>query len=121
MRTAKSMKLPGTSTKRDRRSSVDGRRCITKNAHTQFTAAFRSESGIIVADENGEIHEIAGDFYEKGQEVIGGWAKVYHKKRSHPIYRRIRLERFNKGFGQWTEDAAGMICKCAEADALRST
>lgn len=31
------------------------------------------------------------------------------------------MERFNKGFAQWAVDPAGMICKCAEADALRSS
>lgn len=78
-------------------------------------------SGIIVVDEQGAITEIEGDFYTKEQEVIGGWAKVFHAKRKdYPFYRRIRMERFNKGFAQWQVDAAGMICKCAEADALRS-
>jgi phage recombination protein Bet len=80
------------------------------------------ESGVIVADkETGKLSEIEGDFYETNHEVVGGWAKVYRKKRSRPTYRRLRLERFNKGFGEWNKDAAGMICKCAEADALRST
>lgn len=78
-------------------------------------------SGIIVEEEDGQIHEIEGDFYLPTQKVLGGWAKVFHKHRTHPTYRKIRLERFNSGYAQWKEDAAGMICKCAEADALRST
>lgn len=77
-------------------------------------------SGVII-EEDGEIREVEGDFHTKEQKILGGWAKVYHKKRQYPTYRRIRLERFSKGYGQWQEDAAGMICKCAEADALRST
>jgi phage recombination protein Bet len=79
------------------------------------------ESGIIVADADGNLSEIQGDFYTPQQEVVGGWAKVYHSKREKfPFYRRIRMERFNLGRAQWKVDAAGMICKCAEADALRS-
>lgn len=78
------------------------------------------QSGIIVR-ENGEVKEVEGDFYLDGQEVLGGWAKVYRKGKTIPTYRRIRLARFNKGYGEWRNDAAGMICKCAEADALRST
>ncbi len=35
--------------------------------------------------------------------------------------RKVRLDRFYKPFGVWLDDAAGMICKCAEADALRSS
>lgn len=77
-------------------------------------------SGIIVV-EGDELKEVEGDFYTKDQVVVGGWAKVYHAKRKdYPFYRRIRLERFNTGFAQWKKDEAGMICKCAEADALRS-
>jgi phage recombination protein Bet len=81
------------------------------------------ESGIIIrSKEDDKIEEIQGDFYvAETHEVLGGWAKVYHAKRKFPTYRRLRVERFNKGFGEWNKDAAGMICKCAEADALRST
>lgn len=78
-------------------------------------------SGIIIRKEDDSIEEREGDFHLQDEAVIGGWAKVFHKKRSHPTYRRIRMERFNSGYAQWKADAAGMICKCAEADALRST
>jgi len=78
------------------------------------------ESGVIVQSENGNVVEREGDFYLPDEKVLGGWAKVHNKKISHPVYRRIRMERFNNGFAQWKVDAAGMIVKCAEADALRS-
>jgi phage recombination protein Bet len=80
-------------------------------------------SGILLVNENREVIEREGDFHlsEESELVVGGWAKVYHKQRQHPTYRRVRMARFNKGFAQWKEDAAGMIVKCAEADALRST
>lgn len=77
-------------------------------------------SGILV-EKDGNLEEREGDFHFKDENVVGGWAKVFHKKRAHPTYRKIRMERFNKGRAQWVEDPAGMICKCAEADALRST
>lgn len=80
------------------------------------------ESGVIVFDEaSQQVKEIQGDFYEKDQIVIGGWAKVYHKRRKIPTYRRLRVERFDTEKAEWRKDAAGMICKCAEADALRAT
>jgi len=80
-------------------------------------------SGIIVLEdeETGKIADIEGDFHLRGQVVVGGWATVHFKNRKHPITRRIRMERFNKGFAQWQVDPAGMIVKCAEADALRSS
>lgn len=78
------------------------------------------QSGLIVR-ENEKLVEIEGDFYTEDQTVVGGWATVHHKTRKYPTTRKLRLERFNKGFAQWKVDAAGMICKCAEADALRSS
>lgn len=79
------------------------------------------KSGIIVQEENGEVHEVEGDFYMGPQKVLGGWAKVFKKNQQYPMYKRIRLARFKKPFGIWLEDEAGMIVKCAEADALRSS
>jgi hypothetical protein len=45
---------------------------------------------------------------------------VLFKTRSTPVYKRLKLSTFNKGFGRWNVDPAGMIVKCAEADGLRS-
>jgi phage recombination protein Bet len=80
-------------------------------------------SGILIRNEDDSITEREGDFHlsQELDNVVGGWAKVFHKKRQHPTYRKVRMARFNKGFAQWKEDPAGMIVKCAEADALRST
>jgi len=78
------------------------------------------ESGIIV-ERNGKIEKIEGDFYLKGDKVLGGWATVHRKGQQFPIKKTIRLERFYKAYGIWLDDAAGMICKCAEADALRTS
>jgi phage recombination protein Bet len=78
------------------------------------------ESGAVV-DRGGEILDIQGDFTASGDKLLGGWARVFFKARSHPMYKRIRLQRFQKNFGVWQDDPAGMICKCAEADALRSS
>lgn len=79
------------------------------------------QSGVIIKTEDGQIKEHEGDFYLTGDTVIGGWAKVFFKNRKQPMYKRVRLERFKKSFGIWVDDPAGMICKCAEADALRSS
>lgn len=83
------------------------------------------KSGLIVHEDNEDgtytTKEIEGDFYESDQIVVGGWAEVHFKNRKVPTKKRLRLERFKKPFGVWVDDAAGMICKCAEADALRSS
>lgn len=79
------------------------------------------ESGTILLNEDGSIVEADGDFHLSDQKVIGGWAKVHFKNRKVPTKRRLRVERFRKSFGVWQDDPAGMIVKCAEADALRSS
>jgi phage recombination protein Bet len=79
------------------------------------------ESGVIVFDEeSGTIEELQGDFVPPGRTLLGGWCKVHYKTKAHPEYQRLKLETYAKGFGNWTFDAAGMICKCSEAAALRS-
>jgi len=79
------------------------------------------QSGLILRQADGSILEAEGDFFESEQQLLGGWARVFFKNRSKPMYKRLRLDRFKKPFGIWQEDPAGMICKCAEADALRSS
>lgn len=79
------------------------------------------ESGIILlADDGSTTTEREGDFHLESENVVGGWARV-HRKGRKDTYRRIRMSRFNNGYAQWKADPAGMIVKCAEADALRST
>jgi phage recombination protein Bet len=78
------------------------------------------ESGTIVL-RKGEVMDLLGDWHMPTDNVLGGWATVYFKHRTHPMKKRLRLARFNKGFGVWKDDPAGMIVKCAEADALRSS
>lgn len=77
-------------------------------------------SGVMVM-RDGKLTELEGDFHFDGDTLIGGWATVFFKNRSHPTTKRIRLSRFNTGRSQWAQDPGGMICKCAEADALRSS
>lgn len=79
------------------------------------------DSGVIVADDSGVIHDLVGDFFPDGLILLGAWATVFFKGRSHPMKKRVKLATFNKGYSRWKIDPAGMIVKCAEADALRSS
>ncbi len=79
------------------------------------------ESGITVRLKDGTIEDIQGDLVPPETELIGGWARVYRSDRRIPTYRRVDLAVFNTGRSRWEKDPAGMIVKCAEADALRST
>lgn len=76
-------------------------------------------SGVILK-RGDDVVEEEGDFFLETDTLLGGWAKVLLKNRETPVYKRLRLATFNKGFGRWKIDPAGMIVKCAESDALRS-
>lgn len=78
------------------------------------------ESGTIVMRAK-ETIELIGDWHMPNDQILGGWATVFFKNRSHPMKKKVRLARFNKNYGIWRDDPAGMIVKCAEADALRSS
>ena len=78
------------------------------------------DSGTIVL-RDGKTIDLIGDWHMPNDKILGGWATVWFKNRQHPMQKRVRLERFNKGYGIWRDDPAGMVVKCAEADALRSS
>lgn len=79
------------------------------------------ESGVIVQDKDGNIVERKGDFRLNTDTLLGGWAIVYHKDKSHPKVSRVRLATYKKEFGVWMGDPEGMICKVAEAQGLRDS
>lgn len=78
-------------------------------------------SGVTVRLKDGTIADVEGDFVDDGQTLVGGWARVHFKQRKIPTYRRLNLKTFSTGRSRWSKDPAGMIVKCAEADALRSS
>jgi len=79
------------------------------------------EGGVVVSfGETEEVKDIEGDFIPADCKLVGGWARVYRNDRKIQTYRRLSLSAFSKPFGVWNVNAAGMIVKCAEADALRS-
>lgn len=79
------------------------------------------ESGVTVIGPGGTLEDLQGDLWPDGWQIVGGWAKVHFKNRSVPMYKRLKLGAFNKGHSRWAVDPGGMIVKCAEADALRSS
>lgn len=78
------------------------------------------KSGVILRRDGTQL-DVEGDFHEETDEILGGWATVFFKHRDNPMHKRVRLKRFRKDTPIWRDDPAGMICKCAEADALRSS
>ena len=79
------------------------------------------ESGIIVADSQGRVTEVPGAafFPNLGQTLLGGWARVYSKKRSHPFVVRVSLADYTTGWGNWKSRPAMMIEKVAKCQGWR--
>ena len=102
----------------DKWSIVVAIQALLKRA--EINAAFDGiESGVVVVREDGEIIERQGDLYLRGEELVGGWAKVYRKDRGRPFYQRLKLGTYIRETQIWKSDPAGMICKDAEAASLR--
>lgn len=75
------------------------------------------DSGVIVLSADGKtISDREGDFYLDGEKVLGGWAIVHFKSRSHPTKRRLRLSTRQKNTPIWNNDPAGMIVKCFDQE-----
>lgn len=78
------------------------------------------ESGVLV-ESDGNVVPREGSFFLATDKLVGAWATVYFKTRSHPMKKTVRLSTYNTGRSRWEADPAGMIVKVAEAAALRAS
>jgi phage recombination protein Bet len=65
------------------------------------------------------IQRREGDLLYPWETVIGGWAVVHRKDRTHPSSDAVEFDVFNSKKARWLKDPAGMIVKVAEGSALR--
>lgn len=84
------------------------------------------QAGIIVVDkESGVVTEREGEFYLPGEEIVGGWAKVYIRGYEQPEYSAVSFAEYagRKADGnlnaQWSGRPGTMIRKVALVHALR--
>jgi len=103
---------------------VVGKDAILKRAilHPKFDGR---EQGVIVLGVDGEPMEKMGTFVLESETIVGGWAKVYRKDWSHPVYITVSLSEVaqRKRDGSlnmvWANKTATMIEKVALVRALR--
>lgn len=76
------------------------------------------EAGIIV-ERDGEIREISGAIKLPKDKLIGGWAIVHRKDRTHPVSVKISYDEFSKGQATWKQMPLNMIRKTAIVNAMR--
>ena len=68
----------------------------------------------------GDMRYREGTIYSKAQEqLVGGWAEVYDKGRSHPSRAEVSLDEYDQHRSLWLSKPATMIRKVALVQALR--
>lgn len=84
------------------------------------------ESGVIVSSKDGAVvTERNGCFVAPGETLIGGWARVFRKDRSHPEYMSVSLsevqgKKYDGSINTtWATKGATMVEKVAKVRALR--
>lgn len=98
---------------------VLGKNCYMQMAerHPAFDGF---EAGIIVFDKaSSALEKREGSIVYDGEDLIGGWAKVYRKDRTRPSYEEVRLTEYDTGKSLWKAKKATMIRKVALVHALR--
>ncbi len=85
------------------------------------------QSGIIVKKEDGTVENREGTFKLGEEQLVGGWARVYRKDWTHPIYSSVSFNEVAQKNGQgqlnsnWNNKGATMVEKVAKVRALRET
>jgi phage recombination protein Bet len=85
------------------------------------------EAGVVVAHHGGVLERRTGSLVSANQAretLVGGWAKVYSKNRSHPSEAVVSLAEYSTGRSMWKPAGQGgkpatMIRKVALVQALR--
>ena len=77
------------------------------------------ESGVSVINQKQEVVHRQGDIVYDGERLLGSWARCHRKDKKIPDYDALKLATYDKGYGRWAADPAGMIVKCSEASVLR--
>lgn len=78
------------------------------------------EAGVIALDTAvGEVIHREGSIVFDGEELLGGWAKVYRKDRTRSSYEEVKLSEYDTGKSLWNGKKATMIRKVALVHAMR--
>lgn len=104
---------------------VTGKEAITKRAMRNPTYAGQQAGIVIFHEESGELEHRNGALLLNGEQLVGGWAKVYVKGYQVPVEAVVSFDEYvgRKGDGtinnQWATKPATMIRKVALVQAMR--
>lgn len=77
------------------------------------------QSGIIVRREDGSYDKRIGSFYDNGERIVGGWAKVFIDGADVPFEDSVSLNEYSSNKQMWATKPATMIQKVAIAHCLK--
>ena len=105
--------------KDDPAQMVVGKDAYLRRAHDH--PDYRHKKDGIVVIRNGEIIQKEGCCVYPGEELIGGWCRVYFQRNGEKFdtYKEVSLSEYNKGMANWKSKPATMINKCAVSQAVR--
>lgn len=77
-------------------------------------------AGVVVVSRKGDMEYREGCIVGgQTERLVGGWAEVYDKSRSHPSRAEVSLSEYDTGRSLWKSKPATMIRKVALVQALR--
>lgn len=103
---------------------VTGKDALAKRAMRNPNYAGQ-EAGVVVSfPETGQLENRVGTIVLDGEDLVGGWAKVYVKGWEHPLMVTVSFEEYcqkkdGKPISNWATKPATMIRKVALVQALR--
>ena len=100
-------------------SMVVGKDAFTKRAdsHPQFAGI---ESGVVVQRGDAEPVHRKGTLILKGEDIVGGWARVARNDRKLDVETTVSFGEFSTGRSMWAKMPATMIEKVAIVKSLRT-
>lgn len=104
---------------------VVGKEAITKRAMRNEKYAGQTAGVVIYHEESGELEYRPGSLLMEGEQLVGGWAKVYVKGYDVPIEAVVSYQEYvgttkdGTVNSQWSKKPATMIRKVALVQALR--
>jgi phage recombination protein Bet len=105
---------------------VTGKEVFTKRA-AKLEKFDGKEEGITVLTSSGEIVQRKGSLVLNGEQLVGGWARIYRKDWSHPTEIEVSVDEYCRKnsdglpMASWKSMPATMIRKVALVQALRET
>lgn len=97
---------------------ITGKEAFTKRAFRN--AKFRGmEAGITVIGTDKKLHRRDGSLLLKGEELVGGWCRVFLDGYERPMFEEVSVAEYSTGTNNWAKIPATMIRKVAITHALR--